>query len=628
MYGGRKHVVSEAPRSMDNDVGDGQRSQSAPRAESGAEPAAFERGVLRNSPEATIAIDDSGTVRYANPATRRLLGYDHDSLIGEPATMLVPSRFHTDRSDGIRSYLGPDGGGLGPEAKSGARDQGGIDDDPPAGATVDAGDGEDSDTALDSSGGERDPMETASPFGAVELPLVHADGDEVPVLASVHEGEIGGRTVLVCVCRRPPDRRSTEHRLRERKREIESLHEVATDMGTCSTPEEVYDTVIRAVERILQFDFAIVDAAVDGTLVPKAVSSNLDGEGYYEETSIDAEDSVAAEVYRTGETTVVDDLQAHSAAPADSEFRSVLTVPIGDAGVFQSASKSVGAFDEHDRRAVELLVAHARARLTQLGTEQELRRRTRELERQNGRLEEFASVVSHDLRNPLNVAQGRLGIARQECTAAGEAGAAIDEHLETVEDAHDRMEELIEDILALAKQGAADIAAEPVPLDKLATETWTTVETGDATLRVDTERTIRADRNRLRQLLENLFRNAVEHGSTSSRAELDDSVEHGSTSSRTESGDSVEHGSADGRDESGVTVWVGDLNDGFYVADDGRGIPDDERDAVFETGFTTRPEGTGFGLAIVQGIVDAHDWDVSVTESEAGGVRFEFRTEE
>ncbi|MFC6753277.1 ATP-binding protein [Halorubrum tibetense] len=565
---------------MDNDAGDGQRSGPPPRTESGADTGAFERGVLRSSPEATIAIDDAGTVRYANPATERLLGYNPGSLVGEPATMLVPSRFHTDRSDGIRSYLGPDGEGLGPETRAEAHDEG------------------DSASDVDTDDRDRGPAKTTPSFGGAEVSLVHADGDEVPALVSVHEGEIGGQTVLVCVCRRPPHRRSTEHRLRERKREIESLHEVATDMGTCSTPEEVYDTVIRAVERILQFDFAIVDAAVDGTLVPRAVSSNLDGEGYYEETPIDAEDSVAAEVYRTGETNVVDDVREHSAAPADSEFRSVLTVPIGDAGMFQSASKSIGAFDEHDRRAVELLVAHARARLAQLDTEQELRRRTRELERQNDRLEEFASVVSHDLRNPLNVAQGRLGIARQECAAAGEVGTAVDEHLGIVGSAHERMEELIGDILALAKQGATDIAAESVPLNEVATETWTIVDTGDATLRVDADRTVRADRNRLRQLLENLFRN------------------------------SVEHGSADSRGGSGVTVWVGGLTDGFYVADDGPGIPDDEHDAVFETGFTTQPDGTGFGLAIVEGIVDAHDWDVSVTESESGGVRFEFRTGE
>jgi signal transduction histidine kinase len=74
-----------------------------------------------------------------------------------------------------------------------------------------------------------------------------------------------------------------------------------------------------------------------------------------------------------------------------------------------------------------------------------------------------------------------------------------------------------------------------------------------------------------------------------------------------------------------VTVSVGDLEDGFYVADDGSGIPDDVRDSVFDAGFTTSSDGTGFGLNIVEAVANAHDWTVSIEESESGGARFEIR---
>ncbi|WP_255195225.1 hybrid sensor histidine kinase/response regulator [Halorarius litoreus] len=242
------------------------------------------------------------------------------------------------------------------------------------------------------------------------------------------------------------------------------------------------------------------------------------------------------------------------------------------------------------------------------------RRMRQELSRQNERLEQFASIVSHDLRNPIAVANGFLDLAAQDCDSP---------HLDRVDGALDRMETLIDDLLALARQGMTVDDVEPVSLASAATGAWSSVASDTASLDVVTDRALLADASRLQQLLENLFRNSVEHGSTGSRdggSRPDDSVEHGSTGNRSaqRSGDSVEHGGAD------VTVTVGDLEEGFYVADDGPGIPADQRDGVFEYGYTTSDDGTGFGLAIVRQIAEAHGWSVAVTESDSGGARFEF----
>jgi signal transduction histidine kinase len=62
---------------------------------------------------------------------------------------------------------------------------------------------------------------------------------------------------------------------------------------------------------------------------------------------------------------------------------------------------------------------------------------------------------------------------------------------------------------------------------------------------------------------------------------------------------------------------------GFYVEDDGDGIPADEHGEIFDHGYTTSDDGMGFGLSIVEDIVDAHDWDISTAESHEGGARFE-----
>ncbi|MFU1779878.1 ATP-binding protein [Haloarcula japonica] len=227
------------------------------------------------------------------------------------------------------------------------------------------------------------------------------------------------------------------------------------------------------------------------------------------------------------------------------------------------------------------------------------KRQERELQRQRDRLDEFASVASHDLRNPLTVAEGHLELAIEECDSP---------RLAEVANAHDRMRSLIDDLLALARDGRPINGLEPVSLSAVVDACWDTVETADATLVIDTDQTVRADEMRLKQLFENLIRNAVEHGSA--------------TSPSLSQGDAVERG------ERAVTVTVGDIDDpdrrGFYVADDGPGIPPEDREAVVDTGYTTVETGTGFGLAIVRQVADAHDWDLRVTAGEGGGARFEF----
>ncbi len=149
------------------------------------------------------------------------------------------------------------------------------------------------------------------------------------------------------------------------------------------------------------------------------------------------------------------------------------------------------------------------------------------------------------------------------------------------------MDTLITDLLTLAQDGETVTDREPVALASLVEDCWTNVETADATLVTDIDRTVLANESRLKQLFENLVRNAVEHA---------------------------------GAD---VTVTVGAVDDGFYVADDGPGIPEADRDTVFEVGYSTSTEGTGFGLSIARKVAEAHGWEINVRDSADGGARFE-----
>ncbi|MCU4973700.1 ATP-binding protein [Halobacteria archaeon AArc-m2/3/4] len=247
-----------------------------------------------------------------------------------------------------------------------------------------------------------------------------------------------------------------------------------------------------------------------------------------------------------------------------------------------------------------------------------------ELERQNERLDRFAGAVSHDLRNPLTVACGSLLLAMEELDPDDETEAYS--RLEDVEYSLDRIDELVDDMLVLARQGKTADRPEPTSLYTVAEEAWRTVDADGGQLVCEEGLTVVADPERLRTALENLFRNSVEHGSTGSEHEprSDDAVEHGPTnSSSDESRVGVDEPSA--TETETVTVTVGPLDDhGFYVADDGPGIPADEREAVFDHGYSTAETGTGFGLAIVEEIANAHGWSIEVTESIDGGARFEW----
>jgi len=229
--------------------------------------------------------------------------------------------------------------------------------------------------------------------------------------------------------------------------------------------------------------------------------------------------------------------------------------------------------------------------------------RQQALEQQNKRLGEFASVVSHDLRNPLDVARGQLELAQIEHDS---------DHLDAVKRAHGRIGQLIDDLLTLAQNGETALDSEPVPLQTVVEQCWQTVETGDATLELQTSAVVRADPSRLRQLFGNLIRNSVEHGQTPHTERQDDAGEQRATTSLSQSQ----------RPAADLTLTVGELDDGFYVADDGVGIPAGERDTVFEGGYSLA-SGPGFGLRIVDEIVDTHGWSTTVTESDAGGARFE-----
>lgn len=205
-----------------------------------------------------------------------------------------------------------------------------------------------------------------------------------------------------------------------------------------------------------------------------------------------------------------------------------------------------------------------------------------QLERERGRLESTRSLLSHDLGNPLNIASGRVELARADDDTA---------HLDSVDAALEQVDDLLDRGVRLVEVGQQPVETEWLSLAVLARDSWDDVGQDRGELTVE-DATLSGERERVRMLLNELYRNALDHG------------------------------------EGPTTVDIGPLSDtqGFYVADDGPGIPAEEREYVFDAGYTTKPDREGLGLAVVTEIAGAHGWDVALEQSEPGGTRVEVVT--
>ncbi|MFC7237460.1 GAF domain-containing protein [Saliphagus sp. GCM10025317] len=291
------------------------------------------------------------------------------------------------------------------------------------------------------------------------------------------------------------------------------------------------------------------------------------------------------------EPVVVDDLRTEErfSGPdllTDHNVVSGISVIIGTVddpwGILGVHTTDKIAFTDHDVDFVQSVANLLAAAIERHTYQDELEETVAELQELNTRLEKFASMLAHELRNPVTIGQIYAQHLPEE---------AAPKAVENVVESFDRIENMIDVMLVLTRRGDAVGERAPVSLAEMARDVWEDVETREASLTVDVDLVIEADEVYVRHLFRNLFENAIRHGG------------------------------------SDVVIEVGTVAGGFYVADDGNGIPPEDRKLVFEPGFTTTADtdGTGLGLAFVDRLAGIYDWDLQLTESDAGGAQFEFR---
>ncbi len=149
------------------------------------------------------------------------------------------------------------------------------------------------------------------------------------------------------------EKKATENeRLRDK---IRSLHDIAFKMESCTEEEEVYDLIVKAATEILSFDYYSLDIVEGDYLIAKRNSNNIEVN-----TRVPKYEGIAGKTLKTGKTIIVDDVSKEiDAIPSSSKIKAVLSVPIGDFGVFQTVTVESGSFKRDDAELAELLMLHA-----------------------------------------------------------------------------------------------------------------------------------------------------------------------------------------------------------------------------------------------------------------------------
>ena len=368
---------------------------------------------------------------------------------------------------------------------------------------------------------------------------------------------------------------------------LQGLHEISQRLLTAETTTEVAETTIEMATDLFDLPVsAFWEYDADDDVLRPVAETDEAVRVVGEAPTFERGDALVWESFDSGEIRNYEDLTEQSEAfNPETPLRSEVHVPCGNHGIITSSATEPRAFDEIDIESLRLLEALVTEAITAVKREEQLAERGEALQRQNDRLEEFADVVAHDLRNPMTGAVGFLEIARKTNES---------QHFERVEQSLDRMEELIDELLMIARGDRQPVNVRTHRLQSIVEVAWSYTDTPKAALFVDGPLgEIRADETRLLQLFGNLFRNSVEHG-----------------------GDDV-------------TVAVGPLADeeGFYVADDGPGFSEEIRTEIEELGETDEVSKTGIGLMSVTDVVEAHGWELSAPATDQGA-RIEIRTGE
>ncbi len=406
------------------------------------------------------------------------------------------------------------------------------------------------------------------------------------------------------------------HDITERKRfeeRLSALNAYSRNLNMAESMKKIYQLTLDAMEKTLGFGHASF------MVVDQNVLSVVDQRGYQSlsiELPLDEGRGITVKVAKTGQSILVPDTRKESAyVEGMLGIRSELAVPVKIAGkvlgVLNVESKTLKAFDERDKKLLEILASHSATAMSNLkyarNLEKLVRKRTRELRRAQKQLlraermigiGETAAMVGHDLRNPLQVMANILYLANKSLAALPAEGkkfvekCGIEELMATVREQLQYMSKIVRDLQDYARPIELNLVE--TNLYQLIQDTLSTMtipqNVGVSITKEDRFPLLIVDPALMKRVFSNLITNALQAMPDGGRLTIRLSKQ----------------------EKRGLVS----------IQDTGRGIALKNRNKIFQPLFTTKAKGQGFGLPVCKRLVEVHEGSIHVKSRVGQGSTF------
>jgi signal transduction histidine kinase len=368
-------------------------------------------------------------------------------------------------------------------------------------------------------------------------------------------------------------------------RQVADLNKYGQALNRCETVEEVASLTLEAMSLLFQFSYSTFIEVRDGEMeVLHSTNPRLSPGG--------KPGDIAARALESGETEV--STGAEAGMTADSDVTATLAVPAQVGAdvtvILVTRSTSIDSFGEEYSRPLEILASHAATAISNIRSRERLERARQDLETRKEMIQMYDRLLRHDLGNDLQIIAGFAD------AVASQVDGQTEEYVQKIQRAAESSADLIERVGNLVSTLEQQEEPEPRALRPIIEGTVREVEGNFDTLTVDFDPEDFEYRVYSGDLLDSVFTNLISNAAVHNEGDI----------------------------HMAITVQeTGDNSVVIRFADDGKGVPSEVREEIFEMGVKgPDSSGTGFGLGFVRALTESYGGGVTVGDSEMGGAEF------